>query len=57
MGIHPVDQLLLEQQDEDSFEAWQKRRLKEVEEPWAFPDDGAESKGDSSETVVIRCNG
>ena len=44
MGIHPADPLLLEQQDEDSFEALQKRRLKEAEEPWAFPDDGAGSK-------------
>ena len=44
MGIHPVDQPLLEQQDEDSFAAWQKRRSKEAEEPWAFPDDGAGSK-------------
>ena len=44
MGIHPVDQPLLEQQDEDSFEAWQKRRLKEADAPWAFPDDGAGSK-------------
>ena len=44
MDIHPADQPLLEQQDEDSFEALQKRRLKEAEEPWAFPDDGAGSK-------------
>ena len=43
MGIHPADQPLLEQQEEDSFEAWQKRRAKEAEEPWAFPDDGAGS--------------
>ena len=43
MGIHPADQPLLEQQEEDSFEAWQKRRAKEAEEPWALPDDGAES--------------
>ena len=44
MGIHPAAQPLLEQQDEDSFEAWQKCRLKDAEEPWAFPDDGAGSK-------------
>ena len=31
MGIHPADPPLLEQQDEDSFEGWQKRRLKEAE--------------------------
>ena len=43
MGIHPANQPLLEQQEEDSFEAWQKRRAKEAEEPWAFPDDGAGS--------------
>ena len=43
MGIHPADQPLLEQQEEDSFEAWQKRRAKEAEEPWAFPYDGAGS--------------
>ena len=43
MGIHPADQPLLEQQEEDSFEAWQKRRAKETEEPWAFPDDGGGS--------------
>ncbi len=43
MGIHPADQPLLEQQEEDSFEAWQKRRAKEAEEPWALPDEGAES--------------
>ena len=42
MGIHPADQPLLEQQEED-IEAWQKRRAKEAEEPWAFPDDGAGS--------------
>jgi len=39
MGIHPADQPILEQQDEDSFEAWQKRREKDAEEPWALPDD------------------
>ena len=44
MGMHPADQPLLEQQDEDSFEAWQNRRLEKAEEPWAFPDDGAEYK-------------
>jgi hypothetical protein len=44
MCIHPADQPLLEQQAEDSFEALQKLRLKEAEEPWAFPDDGAGSK-------------
>ena len=44
MRIHPADQPLLEQQHEDSFEAWQKRRSKEAEEPWVFPDDGAVSK-------------
>ena len=45
MGIHPADQPLLEQQHEDSFEAWQKRRSKEAEESWVFLDDGAGSKG------------
>ena len=44
MGINPADHTLLEQQDEDSFEAWQRRTLKEAEEPWEFPDDGAGSK-------------
>ena len=43
MDIHPADQPLLEQQDEDSFEAWKRRKAKEAEEPWAFPDDGAVS--------------
>ena len=41
MGTHPADQPLLELQYEDSFEAWQKRRSKEAEESWVFPDDGA----------------
>ena len=44
MGINPADQPLLEQQHEDSYEAWQKRTVEEAEEPWAFPDDGAGSK-------------
>ena len=44
MGIHLADPPLLEQQDKDSFEAWQEHILKEAEEPWAFPDDGAGSK-------------
>ena len=44
MGINSADQQLFEQQDEDSFEAWQKRKFKDAEEPWAFPDDGAGSK-------------
>ena len=43
MVIHPADQPILEQQDEDSFGAWRKRRAKEAEEPWALPDEGAES--------------
>ena len=44
MGIHLADPPLLEQQDEDSFEAWQNHGLKEAKETWAFPDDGAGSK-------------
>ena len=40
MGIHLADRPILEQ-DEDSFEAWLKRKSNEVEKPWTFPDEGA----------------
>ena len=40
MGIHPADRPILEQ-DEDSFEAWLKRKSNEVEKPWTFPDEAA----------------
>ena len=41
MGMHPADHPILENEDEDSFEAWLKRKAKESEEPWIFPEDGA----------------
>ena len=36
MGIYSADYPIVEHQDEDSFNAWLKRKRKEKEEPWAF---------------------
>jgi len=36
MGIHAADHPIVEHQDEDSFDAWLRRKQKEKEEPWDF---------------------
>ena len=36
MGIHAADYPIVEHQDEDSFDAWLRRKQKEKEEPWDF---------------------
>ena len=36
MGIHAADHPIVENQDEDCFDAWLRRKQKEKEEPWAF---------------------
>ena len=43
MGIHPADRPILEPQDEDSFDAWLKRKSNVVEEPWVFPSEKADA--------------
>ena len=36
MSIHAADHPIVEHQDEDSFDAWLRRKQKEKEEPWDF---------------------
>ena len=36
MGIYAADHPIVEHQDEDSFDAWLRRKQKEKEEPWDF---------------------
>ena len=48
MGIHPADRPILEHQDEDSFDAWLKRKSDVMEEPWVFPSEDAESENNGS---------
>ena len=43
MGIHPADRPILEHQDEDSFDAWLKRKSDVMEEPWVFPSEDVEA--------------
>ena len=39
MGIYAADHPIVEHQDEDSFDAWLRRKQKEKEEPWDFSAD------------------